>query len=103
MEIHMTWGHIVVALSSYLLFKYARSCSLKVYNACDSPFNPFVPYKSPEICLQWERGYRYGKKKMQLRHRRQLARRLTDQVKELSDQVQEVLEKERQGQGYHPN
>lgn len=103
MEIHITWAHIIVALSFYLLFKYARSCYLKAYNACDSPFNPFVPYESPEIYRQWERGYLYGKKKMQLRHRRELQHLFTEQLKEINDQLQDLIEKAEQAQGFRSN
>ncbi|WP_345949014.1 hypothetical protein ABDD95_19390 [Mucilaginibacter sp. PAMB04274] len=103
MEIYVTWAHIMVALCFYLLFKYASSCYFKVYNACESPFNPFVPYESPEVYRQWERGYKYGKKKMQLRHKQQLTQMFTEQLKDINDQVQDVVDKAGQDHGFNAN
>ncbi|WP_345951248.1 hypothetical protein ABDD95_07405 [Mucilaginibacter sp. PAMB04274] len=90
MEIHMTWIHLVVILSLYLLYQYARSCYRKLYDGCDSPYNPFVPYESPELYRQWHRGYEHGKLEVRQQYAYELGR-TTEKISQMNDELAERM------------
>ena len=90
MEITITWTQIAVAFGAYLFFKYLRSCFQKWNYGTHAVFNPFVPFEATAISKQWQLGYKYGKKKMKLKHRRRM-REFAERLKNINEQFHNLL------------